>query len=576
MTTLLTPVHDQFIPPTRNDRAQSSPANDLFRADLAQAKHAAQPPKRSELTEAPTKSTKDDRNERIDADRDDKRPDDAERADRKDREEDDEADRVDERSEKTAANERDDLQTDKSQQPVVRQADGGTQPTAGESQAAAAGSRTGESSSQTADPRLINQSAGQVGQTAATAQPNTAGGAEQKSSAQQGENRSANSSGRTAGVQPTTTAANATTDQTVAAVAPSTESSDAAVASVRTNEADNRSGRSNSSAEQGDARLQHEQSRARRNDQSQPHLQHQPQRADANQAQSGTKPTAVESAARQPSAFQSGNANAASPMQSSDSASEAGRQFMNMVARADGRGNAVVMPAMARAQTIETNLAMERSAASNVRIADGGATTTIAAPSLGAGADGGGSASLSSGLLSDGDAANATAKSSASREASFAQRVMRGLHAMINQKGGVMNMRLDPPELGSMRIQMVLQQGTVSAQFNVSTDQAQQLLNRNLNALKTALEARGLTVERLTVTNTQAGDNASASRNDNNAGNQAQHHQSGSQQDAGQGMSRGRSDGGEQQRHGASHHRRAGQPRSFAEAFEPIRPSASE
>ena len=78
-------------------------------------------------------------------------------------------------------------------------------------------------------------------------------------------------------------------------------------------------------------------------------------------------------------------------------------------------------------------------------------------------------------------------------------RVMRSLTAMMNQRGGVMNMRLDPPELGELRIQMVLGRGSVSATFEATNEQTQAMLNKNLSALRTALESQGLTVERLHV-----------------------------------------------------------------------------
>lgn len=78
-------------------------------------------------------------------------------------------------------------------------------------------------------------------------------------------------------------------------------------------------------------------------------------------------------------------------------------------------------------------------------------------------------------------------------------RVMRSLTAMMNQRGGVMNMRLDPPELGELRIQMALGRGSVSATFEAANEQTQAMLNKNLSALRTALESQGLTVERLHV-----------------------------------------------------------------------------
>ena len=70
---------------------------------------------------------------------------------------------------------------------------------------------------------------------------------------------------------------------------------------------------------------------------------------------------------------------------------------------------------------------------------------------------------------------------------------------MMNQRGGVMNLRLDPPELGELRIQMALGRGSVSATFEASNEQTQAMLNKNLSALRTALESQGLTVERLHV-----------------------------------------------------------------------------
>ena len=78
-------------------------------------------------------------------------------------------------------------------------------------------------------------------------------------------------------------------------------------------------------------------------------------------------------------------------------------------------------------------------------------------------------------------------------------RLVRGISAMVNQRGGVMNMRLQPPELGELRVQMSIVEGTVTARFAVGTEQAHALLHRNLAALRTALEGHGLTVERLTV-----------------------------------------------------------------------------
>ena len=107
---------------------------------------------------------------------------------------------------------------------------------------------------------------------------------------------------------------------------------------------------------------------------------------------------------------------------------------------------------------------------------------------------------------------------------------------MVNQRGGVMNMKLSPPELGTMRIQMTINQGTVTAQFTVATEQARELLDRSLSMLRSSLESRGLSVERLGVQVTAA---ESSARNDGaDAGEQRDSGES--DHDAAEHQSRGR------------------------------------
>ena len=117
----------------------------------------------------------------------------------------------------------------------------------------------------------------------------------------------------------------------------------------------------------------------------------------------------------------------------------------------------------------------------------------------------------------------------------------------MNQRGGVMNMRLDPPELGQMRVQMTIAGGAVSAVFQAMDPGVQQLLERNLASLRMSLESQGLQVDKLSVQSSAAQSSASG-----NAQNQQQQdaQQQSSQQaadqrgqsDAGEGQSRGRSD----------------------------------
>lgn len=122
-------------------------------------------------------------------------------------------------------------------------------------------------------------------------------------------------------------------------------------------------------------------------------------------------------------------------------------------------------------------------------------------------------------------------------------RILRGLTATINQRGGSLTMRLDPPELGQLRIQMSIVRGIVTANFQVQTTQAQALLERSLATLKTALQGQGLTVERLTVQTTPQTQTARYESEQQTSQQRQQH-------DASQGESKGRRD--EQSQHSMS------------------------
>jgi flagellar hook-length control protein FliK len=118
-------------------------------------------------------------------------------------------------------------------------------------------------------------------------------------------------------------------------------------------------------------------------------------------------------------------------------------------------------------------------------------------------------------------------------------RVVRGLSAMIGQRGGVLNMRLQPPELGQLRVQMTIARGVVTAQFQPATAEVQAILDRSLATLRTALESHGLAVERLSVHSAQpAGGTTARDAAEEQAHQQQRHHA-----DAGEGRSRGRGDG---------------------------------
>ncbi|MCC7205374.1 MAG: flagellar hook-length control protein FliK [Phycisphaeraceae bacterium] len=78
-------------------------------------------------------------------------------------------------------------------------------------------------------------------------------------------------------------------------------------------------------------------------------------------------------------------------------------------------------------------------------------------------------------------------------------RVVRGLSAAVNQKGGAVTLRLSPPELGLVRIQMQVRDGVVRAEIFTEHASARSLLADGLTELRQALQSHGLSVDRLGV-----------------------------------------------------------------------------
>ncbi|MEX2219890.1 MAG: flagellar hook-length control protein FliK [Phycisphaerales bacterium] len=83
--------------------------------------------------------------------------------------------------------------------------------------------------------------------------------------------------------------------------------------------------------------------------------------------------------------------------------------------------------------------------------------------------------------------------------ARVAAQIGRGLAAALRQNGGVVTLRLKPETLGELRVRVQVQAGRVEARFEAATARAAALIDRTLGTLRTALEDRGLTVDRLTI-----------------------------------------------------------------------------
>jgi hypothetical protein len=79
------------------------------------------------------------------------------------------------------------------------------------------------------------------------------------------------------------------------------------------------------------------------------------------------------------------------------------------------------------------------------------------------------------------------------------QRVSRALHAAADQ-GGVLRLRLSPPELGSVQLEVSLREGTMHAHLSTETTAARTLLLDHLPELRERLADLGVRLERFDVT----------------------------------------------------------------------------
>ncbi|MEM9063926.1 MAG: flagellar hook-length control protein FliK [Planctomycetota bacterium] len=98
-----------------------------------------------------------------------------------------------------------------------------------------------------------------------------------------------------------------------------------------------------------------------------------------------------------------------------------------------------------------------------------------------------------------GRAAPSTPSGRPDQTAALRTQAINGLAAALRQKGGVVTLRLNPEGLGSLRIGMEVSGGKVTATLEATNDAARELLKGDLPQLRSALESRGLVVDRLTV-----------------------------------------------------------------------------
>jgi hypothetical protein len=217
-----------------------------------------------------------------------------------------------------------------------------------------------------------------------------------------------------------------------------------------------------------------------------------------------------------------------------------------------GGDDAARAPAVARADDVQAQVQLDQALA---RAGFGPGERRVEAAS-------GGALDAAAPLRTDAERGPAVA--APADEAPFPQRIVRGLGAMVGQRGGVMSMRLHPPELGALRVEMSIIRGAVTANFTATTLEAHGLLERDLGHLRTALERHGLSVERIGV-HLAPPESGGTNPRGADGGDQGSRHESRADHDAGRGESRGRRDPSGQDTSDRDERRAPADPREFAQ-----------
>jgi len=96
--------------------------------------------------------------------------------------------------------------------------------------------------------------------------------------------------------------------------------------------------------------------------------------------------------------------------------------------------------------------------------------------------------------------ANAPAIKQSVIQHAFIPQAAKGLAMALKQGEGTVTINLKPAHLGSLRVEVSMQASGVTAKIEASSETARQLLMDAQPSLRAALEARGLSVERIDIT----------------------------------------------------------------------------
>jgi len=139
-------------------------------------------------------------------------------------------------------------------------------------------------------------------------------------------------------------------------------------------------------------------------------------------------------------------------------------------------------------------------------------------------------------------AVSRTLAPAASNSEANIERILRLIRTQIGAQRSTATLRLEPPELGSIRLRMDLRGDRLTLEVQTETSAAQRLLSEQLDALRRSLEAGGIQLERVEIRAplnlTEARGADTSAQNDVPAGR----HEAGAQQDGAGGGSAGETD----------------------------------
>ncbi|MDB5325699.1 MAG: hypothetical protein JWM57_1268 [Phycisphaerales bacterium] len=110
--------------------------------------------------------------------------------------------------------------------------------------------------------------------------------------------------------------------------------------------------------------------------------------------------------------------------------------------------------------------------------------------------------------------------------------IVTSVRGELLTKGGTMQIRLDPPSLGAINVQISFDDGVMSASFQTNNDDATRLLSHNLSQLKTQLESTGVSVDHIQVKQAAPSEQSSGSNQQGESGERHSSRETGQEQSA--------------------------------------------